>query len=88
MNSTELKIISKYMELKELELIGLSIITEEISEKAFFTFPNIAIVLSNGNTVVAIDVDDAERNDDLEYIKENFETLMTFKKYNYIIIKL
>lgn len=88
MNANELKMISKYMELKEVELTGLAVIPNNISEKAFFTFPETAVVLSDGNVVVAIDIEEAEMNAELEAIKENFETLANFKEDKFIIIKV
>ena len=88
MNATELKMISNYMELKELELSGLTMIPEEFLDNAFFSFPKLAISLSNGEIVAAVDIDEANRLDELDYIDNNFETLMTFKKENYRIVKL
>ena len=88
MNATELKIISTYMELKDLELIGLAMVPEEFLDNAYNSFPELAISLSNGEIVAVIDVDEAERYNELNYIKDNFKTLMTFKKENYVIIKL
>lgn len=88
MNATELKIISTYMELKDLELIGLAMVPDEFLDNAWSSFSELAISLSNGETVAVIDIDEAERYNELNYIKDNFKTLMTFKKENYVIIKL
>lgn len=88
MNATELKMISNYMELKELELSGLTMIPEEFLDNAFFSFPKLAISLSNGEIVAAIDVEIAKEADEMEYIKNNFKKVMTFEKEKYIIIKL
>lgn len=88
MNATELKIISTYMELKDLELIGLAMVPEEFLDKAYNSFSELAVSLSNGETVAVIDIDEANRYNELNYIENNFKTLMTFKKENYVIIKL
>ena len=88
MNPNELKMISNYMELKELELSGLAMVPEEFLDNAFFSFPKLAISLSNGEIVTTIDVEIAKDADEMEYIKNNFKTVMTFEKQKYIIIKL
>ena len=88
MNATELKIISNYMELKDLELSGLTMVPEEFLDNAFFSLPKLAISLSNGEIVAAVDIDEANRFNELDYIENNFETLMTFKKENYRLVKL
>ena len=88
MNAIELKIISTYMEIKDLKLIGLATLPDKIVENAFFSFPDLAVSLSNGQIVAAVDIDEANRLNELDYIENNFETLMTFKKENYRIVKL
>lgn len=88
MNAIELKIISTYMELKDLELIGLAMLPEEIVNNAFYSFPKLTVSLSNGQIVAAVNIDVAESFDELDYIENNFETLMTFEKENYKVIKL
>lgn len=88
MNAIELKMISKYMELRGLEMTGLAIIPEKISEVALFTLPEMAVVLSDGNTVVAVSVREAEKNAELEAIKENFETIGYLIEDNILIIKI
>ena len=88
MNPTELKMISKYMELRGLEMTGLAMIPEKISEIALFTLPEMAVVLSDGNAVVAVSVREAERNAELEAIKENFETIGYLIEDNILIIKI
>lgn len=88
MNAIELKIISTYMELKDLELIGLTMVPEEFLDNAWNSFSELAVSLSNGETVAVIDIDEANRYNELNYIENNFKTLMTFKKENYVIIKL
>ena len=88
MNATELKIISNYMELKDLELSGLTMVPEEFLDNAFFSLPKLAISLSNGEIVTAIDVEIANETYEMDYIKNNFKTVMTFEKEKFIIIKL
>ena len=88
MNATELKMISKYMELRELEMTGLAMIPEKISEVALFTLPEMAFVLSDGNAVVAVSVREAKINAELEAIKENFETIGYLIEDNILIIKI
>ena len=88
MNPIELKMISTYMEANDLELIGIAMLPEEIAENAFYSFPNLTASLSNGQIVAVADIDAAEILDELDYIENNFETLMTFEKENYKIIKL
>ena len=88
MNATELKMISKYMELRGLEMTGLAMIPEKISEVALFTLPKMAVVLSDDNAVVAVSVRKAERNAELEAIKENFETIGYLIEDNILIIKI
>ena len=88
MNALELKMISKYMEIKELELNGLVLVPEEFSENAFFSSPKLAISLSNGEIVAPIDITTAKEVNEMKYIKDNFKTMMVFEKENFIIIKL
>lgn len=88
MNATELKIISTYIELKDLDLIGLAMVPDEFLDNAYNSFSELAVSLSNGETVAVIDIDEANRYNELNYIENNFKTLMTFKKENYVIIKL
>ena len=88
MNATELKIISTYIELKDLDLIGLPMVPDEFLDNAYNSFSELAVSLSNGETVAVIDIDEANRYNELNYIENNFKTLMTFKKENYVIIKL
>lgn len=88
MNATELKIISTYIELKDLDLIGLAMVPNEFLDNAYNSFSELAVSLSNGETVAVIDIDEANRYNELNYIENNFKTLMTFKKENYVIIKL
>lgn len=88
MNATELKMISKYMELRGLEMTGLAMIPEKISEVALFTLPEMAVVLSDDNAVIAVSVREAEKNAELEAIKENFETIGYLIEDNILIIKI
>ena len=88
MNATELKLISNYMEANDLKLIGLAMLPEEIAENAFYSFPNLTASLSNGQIVAVANIDVAEILDELDYIENNFETLMTFEKENYKVVKL
>ena len=69
-------------------MTGLAMIPEKISEVALFTLLEMAVVLSDGNAVVAVSVREAERNAELEAIKENFETIGYLIEDNILIIKI
>jgi hypothetical protein len=88
MNPIELKMISTYMEVNGLELIGLAMLPDELKNNAFYSSPNLTVSLSNGEIVSTIDIDTAKSFNELNYIETNFKTLMTFEKENYKIIKL